>query len=127
MASKAKALMPLLRRSVTTSQTKALRGGMSPPMPPHARIPAPTQNLVENHDCLFDDACAPELALDFDCQNVSTGEGLLSWGLAIGAYLTLFNVIKYVGQPEVENPAVTREEYDDICIDLPHHEPSFGK
>lgn len=45
MASKAKALMPLLRRSVTTSQTKALRGGMSPPMPPHARIPAPTQNV----------------------------------------------------------------------------------
>ena len=91
----------------------------------YAPIPFSTVQLVENHDCLFDDACAPELALDFDCQNVSTGEGLLSWGLAIGAYLTLFNVIKYVGQPEKENPAVTREEYDDICIDLPHHEPDF--
>ena len=81
--------------------------------------------LVENHDCLFDDACAPELALDFDCQNVSTGEGFLSWGIAIGAYLTLFNVIKYIGQPEVENPAVGRDELDDICIDLPHHDPNY--
>ena len=83
--------------------------------------------LVENHDCLFDDAVAPELALDFDCQNVSTGEGFLSWGLAIGAYLTLFNVIKYIGRPDIENPAVGRDELDDICIDLPHHEPSYGQ
>jgi len=81
---------------------------------------------VENHDCLFDDACAPELALDFDCQNVSTGEGFLSWGLAIGAYITLFNVIKYIGQPEVENPAVRRDELDDICIDVPQHEDGFN-
>mmetsp|Transcript_10199 Transcript_10199/g.29952 ORF Transcript_10199/g.29952 Transcript_10199/m.29952 type:complete len:126 (-) Transcript_10199:116-493(-) len=123
-STRAKSLIPLLRRSVTTSRTstKAMRGGMSPPMPPIARIPAPTENLVENHDCLFDDACAPELALDFDSQNVSTAEGLLSWGLAIGAYITLFNVIKHVGQPEVENPAVSRAESDDICIPVEHHE-----
>jgi len=44
-STRAKALMPLLRRSVTNSRTKAIRGGMSPPMPPHARIPAPTQNV----------------------------------------------------------------------------------
>ena len=88
--------------------------------------PFSSLQLVENHDCLFDDAVAPELALDFDCQNVSTAEGFLSWGLAIGAYLTLFNVIKYIGQPEVENPAVRRDELDDICIDLPHHEPNYG-
>ena len=81
---------------------------------------------MENHDCLFDDACAPELALDFDSQNVSTGEGFLSWGLAIGAYITLFNVIKHVGQPEVENPAVLRDEFDDIQIEVPHHEPGFN-
>ena len=77
---------------------------------------------MENHDCLFDDACAPELALDFDCQNVSTAEGLISWGIGIGGFLTLFNVIKYVGQPEVENPAISRADSDDICIELAHHE-----
>ena len=46
-SSRAKALMPLLRRSVATSRTssKAMRGGMAPPMPPHARIPAPTENV----------------------------------------------------------------------------------
>ena len=81
--------------------------------------------LVENHDCLFDDACAPELALDFDCQNVSTAEGLFSWGLAIGAYITLFNVIKYVGRPDIENPACGRDESDDICIEVPQHEAGW--
>ena len=77
--------------------------------------------LVENHDCLFDDACAPELALDFDCQNVSTAEGFASWGIAIGLYITLFNVIKYVGQPDVENPAISRADSDDIVIAIDHH------
>ena len=77
--------------------------------------------LVENHDCLFDDACAPELALDFDCQNVSTMEGFASWGIAIGCFITLFNVIKYVGQPEVENPAISRADSDDIVIAIDHH------
>jgi hypothetical protein len=40
-----RALIPLLRRSVTTARTssKALRGGASPPMPAYARIPAPSE------------------------------------------------------------------------------------
>merc|ERR1712238_1995 len=78
--------------------------------------------LVENHDCLFDDACAPELALDFDCQNVSTGEGMLSWGIAIGLYITLFDVIKYVEDPPNQNPAISRAVSDDIVISVEHHE-----
>ena len=77
--------------------------------------------LVENHDCLFDDACAPELALDFDCQNVSTGEGLSSWGIAIGLYIALFNVIKYVEDPPNQNPAISRGDSDDIVIPIDHH------
>mmetsp|Transcript_8440 Transcript_8440/g.9396 ORF Transcript_8440/g.9396 Transcript_8440/m.9396 type:complete len:124 (+) Transcript_8440:94-465(+) len=119
-----RSLIPLLRRSVTTARTssKALRGGATPPMPAYARIPAPSEPLVENHDCLFDDACAPELALDFDCQNVSTGEGMLSWGIAIGLYITLFNVIKYVEDPPNQNPAISRAVSDDIVISVEHHE-----
>jgi hypothetical protein len=78
--------------------------------------------LVENHDCLFDDACAPELALDFDCQNVSTSEGIASWLLAMGLFTTLFYSIKYISEPENLNPAITRAESDDIVISVKHHE-----
>ena len=78
--------------------------------------------LVENHDCLFDDACAPELALDFDCQNISTKEGLASWAIGFGLFATLFYTIKFVDQPESSNPAITRDESDDIVIPLKHHE-----
>ena len=76
---------------------------------------------MENHDCLFDDACAPELALDFDCQNISTGEGIMSWMLGIGAYVTLFYTIK-VWNPIAKNPAITREESDDIVAPATQHE-----
>ena len=38
-----RALISLLRRSVTTTRTKTLRGGATPPMPPYARIPAPSE------------------------------------------------------------------------------------
>jgi hypothetical protein len=81
-----------------------------------------TEKLVENHDCLFDDACAPELALDFDCQNISTGEGIMSWMMGIGGYVTLFMTIKYISDPPSKNPAITREESDDIVAPVKQHE-----
>ena len=77
--------------------------------------------LPENHDCLFDDACAPELALDFDAPNVSTGEGIGTWMLAfVGGFGGLFLGIKYLKDPASSNPAVSREA--DIVIPLPHHD-----
>jgi hypothetical protein len=78
--------------------------------------------LVENHDCLFDDACAPELALDFDCQNVSTSEGIASWCIGIGLFVGLFLSIKYIEDPPSLNPAISREESDDIVISVRHHD-----
>jgi hypothetical protein len=78
--------------------------------------------LVENHDALFDDACAPELALDFDCQNVSTGEGIASWLIGIGCFVTLFCSIKYIEVPESRNPALSRGESDDIVVPPTQHD-----
>ena len=48
----AKALVPLVRRSVTASRSSSgmMRGGMSPPMPAHARIPAPTENVSSKNN-----------------------------------------------------------------------------
>lgn len=76
---------------------------------------------MENHDCLFDDAVAPELALDFDCQNISTGEGLLSWSIGIGAFIALFMGIKYLEDPPSIDPAIKRGESQDIVYTHKYH------
>ena len=79
------------------------------------------RQLVENHDCLFDDACAPELALDFDAQNVSTSEGIYTWMLFfVGGFGGLLTFITFVKDPPSKNPASARAA--DVVIDLPHHE-----
>mmetsp|Transcript_2730 Transcript_2730/g.7591 ORF Transcript_2730/g.7591 Transcript_2730/m.7591 type:complete len:189 (+) Transcript_2730:38-604(+) len=117
-------LAPVLRRSLAVSRagTRGLASGATPPLAPFARIPAPTEKLVENHDCLFDDACAPELALDFDCQNVSTGEAVASWLGAFGVFAALFVTIKYVGDPIGTNPAISRGESGHVVYPDPQHD-----
>mmetsp|Transcript_12174 Transcript_12174/g.15438 ORF Transcript_12174/g.15438 Transcript_12174/m.15438 type:complete len:126 (+) Transcript_12174:98-475(+) len=114
----ARSLAPLLRRSVvaTRSTQSSLRGGASPPLPPFARHPVPTQKLVENNDAVFDDGVAPELALDFDCQHVSSTEGLLSWLGGLTFFVGLFQFIKYT-DPEGKNPAVNRTM--NVVVDPP--------
>ena len=63
-----KALAPLLRRSVTTARTssKAMRGGMSPPMPAIARIPAPTENVSSTILFYFVLYCFTVLCIAFE-------------------------------------------------------------
>jgi len=103
-------LAPILRRSVvaTRASSNALRGGRSPPLPPFARIPAPTQSLVEEHDALFDDGVAPELALDFDCQHISSNDARLSWlGAMTGLTIFFYTISSY--DPKSLNPAVNRK------------------
>lgn len=46
MASLKSSLTPMLRRSVVTRTTTLLRGGSSPPIPPFARIPVPSQKVI---------------------------------------------------------------------------------
>mmetsp|Transcript_3510 Transcript_3510/g.4665 ORF Transcript_3510/g.4665 Transcript_3510/m.4665 type:complete len:127 (-) Transcript_3510:202-582(-) len=107
-----------LRRSVvaTRSTQTSLRGGATPPLPPFARAPVPTQKLVENNDAVFDDGVAPELALDFDCQHVSKTEGVLSWLGGLGLFVGLYQFVKYT-DPQSKNPAVNRTM--NVVVDVP--------
>lgn len=57
---------------------------------------------------MWDDGVAPELALDFDAQHVSSREGLFTWLAAFGGLATIFQVIK-ASDPESKNPAVNRK------------------
>ena len=122
----ARSLVPLLRRSVvaTRSTQSSLRGGASPPLPPFARHPVPTQKLVENNDAVFDDGVAPELGLDFDVQHVSSTEGLLSWLGGLSLFVGLYQFIKYT-DPESKNPAVNRTM--NVVVDSPALGPAPSK
>eukprot|EP00557_Chaetoceros_sp_GSL56_P004104 CAMPEP_0176487930 /NCGR_PEP_ID=MMETSP0200_2-20121128/6421_1 /TAXON_ID=947934 /ORGANISM="Chaetoceros sp., Strain GSL56" /LENGTH=126 /DNA_ID=CAMNT_0017884845 /DNA_START=66 /DNA_END=446 /DNA_ORIENTATION=+ len=118
----ARCLAPLVRRSVvaTRSMQSSLRGGASPPLPPFARSPVPSQKLVENNDAVWDDGVAPELALDFDCQHVSKTEGILSWLGGLGLFVALFQVVK-MSDPQSKNPAVNRKM--NVVVDSPRTGP----
>lgn len=63
--------------------------------------------LVENNDAVWDDGVAPELALDYDCQHVSSKEGILSWLGGLGGFVALYQFVKTT-DPESKNPAVNR-------------------
>ena len=60
--------------------------------------------------------------LDFDCQNISTKEGIMSWALGMGCFATLFFAVKFFDTPEVNNPALTRGESDDVVVPSPQHD-----
>lgn len=52
---------------------------ISSTLAPFARIPPESEKLVEQYDAIWDDGVAPEVTLDFDCQHISSGEGLAMW------------------------------------------------
>mmetsp|Transcript_14199 Transcript_14199/g.20279 ORF Transcript_14199/g.20279 Transcript_14199/m.20279 type:complete len:127 (+) Transcript_14199:48-428(+) len=119
--SRVRTLVPFAKRTfVSKSNPSSLGAGATPPLPPFARIPVPSQKLIENNDAIFDDGVAPELALDFDCQHVDSTEGLLSWLGGIAFFTTVFQVIKST-DPESKNPAVNRRM--NVVIDNPKTGP----
>jgi hypothetical protein len=77
-------------------------------MPPFARIPPPSEKLVEQYDAIWDDSVAPEVTLDFDAQHIDSTTGLVMWLSGLGFFATLFQVVKLTN-PEAKNPAVNRE------------------
>ena len=81
--------------------------------------PVRALQLVENNDCLFDDGVAPELALDFDSQHISSTEALISWAGALTG-LGLFWLFLKSTDPEGKNPAVSRK------FDMVVEEPPTG-
>lgn len=62
---------------------------------------------MESNDILFDDSVAPELALDFDCQHISSGEGKLWWAGALTGLAIVYQLVKTTN-PSGKNPAVNR-------------------
>jgi hypothetical protein len=63
---------------------------------------------VEQNDIVFDDGVAPELALDFDSQHISSTEALLTWASALTGLVVFWNFVAWT-DPEGMNPAVNRK------------------
>ncbi len=75
---------------------------------------------MENNDAVWDDGVAPELALDFDCQHVSSSEGIASWLGGLGFFVGLYQFVKTTS-PESKNPAVNRKM--NVVVDAPRTGP----
>ena len=92
----------LTRRSTTAAITKSYStslpalGGTTPPLPPFTRIPPESEKLVEQYDAIWDDGVAPEVTLDFDCQHISSGEGLVSGRIIYLFIVFLFSISTFV-------------------------------
>jgi hypothetical protein len=67
-----------------------------------------SSQLVEQNDVVFDDGVAPELALDFDSQHISSTEALLTWAAALTGLVLFWNFVAWT-DPESKNPAVGRK------------------
>lgn len=109
------ALAPSIRRSTANALAKhqysssaVTLGGATPPLAPFARIPPESEKLVEQFDAIWDDGVAPEVTLDFDCQHISSGEGLAMWVGGLGFFATMYQIVKTT-DPHLKNPAVNRE------------------
>jgi hypothetical protein len=62
--------------------------------------------MTENSDAVWDDGVAPELALDFDCPNVSTSEALKTFvGAFLGFGVLMLGIYVVTGGAEDMNPA----------------------
>lgn len=75
--------------------------------------------MVENDDCLFDDGVAPELALDFDSQHISSVEALACWAGALGGLGLFWAFLNSTG---IESPAASRS-FDMVVEDPPTGPP----
>ncbi len=84
---------------------------------PNSIMAYDTTQLYEQNDAVFDDGVAPELALDFDCQNISSREALASWLGAFGVIYLFYNLIKWT-DPESQRPAL--KQHDFIVQTLPY-------
>lgn len=76
--------------------------------------------LTEEHDLVWDDGVAPELAIDFDCQHISKERGL-AWFLGgMGFFATLLGICRWC-DPASWNPAVNRKL--NLVVDSPKTGP----
>ncbi|KAL3799768.1 hypothetical protein HJC23_010418, partial [Cyclotella cryptica] len=71
-----------------------------------------SEKLVEQYDAIWDDGVAPEVTLDFDCQHISSGEGLVRIERnvlgGLEGWVSLPRCLPESHQSRSKNPAVNR-------------------
>jgi hypothetical protein len=80
-------MFSLARRASTYRSTLPVLGGPIPA--PFARTAAPTRQLNEDHELIWDDGVAAESCIDFDAPHLSKNEGAQWWFAGMGFFATL--------------------------------------
>ena len=87
-----------------------VRGGgghhHGPAPPPFARLPVPSQKLLEEHELVWNDGVAPELAIDFDAPHISRSNALKAWLRGLSFFPVLMGLI-WLYDPESTKFAVS--------------------
>jgi hypothetical protein len=77
--------------------------------------------MTENSDVLWDDGVAPELALDFDCPNVTTSEAVRTLlGTFLGFGVLMLGIYVVTGGAVDNNPAYSHAT-DAVDVDYSDH------
>jgi hypothetical protein len=78
--------------------------------------------MTENSDALWDDGVAPELALDFDCPNVSTSDALRTFVSTFSGFgVLMLGIYIVTGGAKDMNPAYSHAT-DCVDVDYSRHD-----
>ena len=107
----------LARRSYSTT-FPALGGGPIPA--PFVRTPAPTRQLNEDHELIWDDGVAAETCLDFDAPHVSSSEGAQWWFAGMGFFATLGVFMVFWDAPGRKRTVTRTLPFNNLALELGH-------
>jgi hypothetical protein len=107
--------VPLARAYSTT--IPALGGG-GPTPAPFTRTPAPTRQLNEDHELIWDDGVAAETCIDFDAPHISQGEGAQWWFAGMGFFATLGVFMLFWDAPGRKRTVTRTLPFNNLAIEL---------
>ena len=100
------------------SQSLPALGGGGPIPAPFVRTPAPSRQLNEDHELIWDDGVAAETCIDFDAPHLSKNEGAQWWFSGMGFFATL-GVFMYFWDAPGRKRTVTRVlPFNNLAIEL---------
>ena len=106
------------RASSTYRSTLPVLGGGGPIPAPFARTAAPTRQLNEDHELIWDDGVAAETCIDFDAPHLSKNEGAQWWFAGMGFFATL-GVFMTVWDAPGRKRTITRTlPFNNLAVEL---------
>lgn len=110
-----RALAAVFRQS-KSMMVRGGAGGGAPP-PPFARIPHPSQQLLEETELVWNDGVAPELCIDFEAQHIGKTKALGMLLMGFGFFASLAGLVS-ISNPESTRMAVSFSCFSFLAIKI---------